>query len=187
MDIPSFDYSKLNWWGATSLDDLLTGIEPDYYTNDEIKKVKEYLQQPYIKSLLKINKMAIKSDLGSAEYFLNENENLASELRKFNPIVGLNFETIGMIGSCLPEGSDKSTPMQQKENEPGIWYLTVPLKKGDLKFRANNNWTMNWGGATFPNGKCLFNSQKNIQVEEGYYHVVLNLKTEEYSFEKIEK
>ncbi len=91
------------------------------------------------------------------------------------------YEAIGLIGDATPGGWDTDTDLAPNEDST-IWKVDVTLKDGEAKFRANHDWTVNWGGSDFPNG---FGEQDgaNIPVVAGDYHVTLNTLTGEYSFE----
>ncbi len=93
------------------------------------------------------------------------------------------FETVGIIGSATPGGWGASTAMTQGVANPGLYTITVDLVDGEAKFRANNAWTINWGGAAFPNGTGTQDGP-NIPVTEGNYKVTLDITTGAYKFEK---
>ncbi|GEP50578.1 hypothetical protein FNO01nite_12500 [Flavobacterium noncentrifugens] len=59
---------------------------------------------------------------------------------------------------------------------------SVTLTDGPIKFRANNAWTMNFGGTAFPSGTGVANSNDNIPATAGTYSVSLNRLTGAYSF-----
>jgi hypothetical protein len=69
-----------------------------------------------------------------------------------------------------------------------VWVKTLNLKQGEIKFRANGSWDINFGYAG--NGNELqFNSPTNITVSSaGKYKVVLNLSAypRTYKLEKVE-
>lgn len=183
LNIPSFDYSKFDWQSFYTVDKFNSEFDPEYYSEQDIKKVKECINTPYVQGLLKTNKVKIKRDIVDAKTFLGEISKTEYELKKFYPEIGLNYDDIGIIGSSLPYGWDKSVPMT-KTKEIGIWEITLPLRKGEVKFRANDSWVINWGGNSFPKDQCIPHGI-DIQVQEGNYHIILNLKTQEYSFERI--
>ena len=99
----------------------------------------------------------------------------------YNFIELKKYEAIGLIGDATPGGWDTDTDLVPNEDST-IWKVDVTLKDGEAKFRANHDWTVNWGGSDFPNG---FGEQDgaNIPVVAGDYHVTLNTLTGEYSFE----
>ena len=97
----------------------------------------------------------------------------------------LVYEEVGMVGSALASGWEKSVPMHLINQKKSIWKLDITLKKGEVKFRAFDNWIQNWGGESFPSGHAKANGE-NILVEAGNYYVVLNLADETYEFSKIE-
>jgi len=96
------------------------------------------------------------------------------------------FPSIGIIGDATPGGWDADTDLM--DNGDGNFSLIITLTDGQVKFRENDSWDVNWGGATgteadFPSGTAVFNSPNNIPVEAGTYNVKFNRNTLEYSFE----
>jgi hypothetical protein len=64
-----------------------------------------------------------------------------------------------------------------------LWKGTVTLTVGELKFRANNAWAINWGGGGFPSDTAVLNSPDNIAVPTaGDYLVSFNTNTLIYTF-----
>jgi hypothetical protein len=97
----------------------------------------------------------------------------------------VEFTTIGIIGSATAGGWSEDTPLTRDINNPDIWRGTVVLTDGELKFRANNDWSINWGGEDFPFGEAIFDGP-NIEVTAGEYLVVFNPFTEIYAFFLVE-
>lgn len=60
-------------------------------------------------------------------------------------------------------------------------YLTNSQSGGGLKFRANNDWALNWGAADFPSGIGIQNGA-NIPCVTGTYAVSFNSTTGVYAF-----
>ncbi|HAZ25338.1 MAG TPA: DUF5116 domain-containing protein [Algoriphagus sp.] len=76
----------------------------------------------------------------------------------------------GIIGDATAGGWDSETKMQF-DRENNVLKITADLKKGEMKFRANQSWSHNYGGA---NGELTADGA-NIQVAEaGKYTVTLN-------------
>jgi hypothetical protein len=96
-----------------------------------------------------------------------------------------SFSTIGIIGDATPGGWLVDTPMNQDQNAPSLWTLRLWLTDGGAKFRAENNWMVNWGSSTFPTGIGT-QGGPNIPVDAGEYHVTFNSTTGAYSFEIID-
>lgn len=61
--------------------------------------------------------------------------------------------------------------------------LTITATSGscEIKFRANNEWTINWGSTSFPSGVATNNSQ-NIVCFPGTYDVTFNSTTGVFNF-----
>ncbi|MFN3175289.1 MAG: SusF/SusE family outer membrane protein [Phaeodactylibacter xiamenensis] len=93
---------------------------------------------------------------------------------------GGGFESIGIIGSATPGGWDAETPMT--DNGDGTYSILIGLLDGEAKFRADNDWAVNWGATDFPSGTGTQDGP-NIPVTFGLYEVTFNPETGEYSFE----
>jgi hypothetical protein len=82
------------------------------------------------------------------------------------------FGTVGIIGDSTPGGWDASTAMDKSSFDSHAWSLGVTaLNDGGLKFRANNNWDVGWGGNTAFSGG---GTGDNIPVEKSKYVVYFN-------------
>jgi starch-binding outer membrane protein SusE/F len=92
------------------------------------------------------------------------------------------FNSIGIIGSATAGGWDTDTELTKDNADPNIWKGNVDLIDGEVKFRANGAWTINWGGTDFPTGTGVQGSNDNIPVDSGTYLVTFNTETFEYSF-----
>lgn len=101
------------------------------------------------------------------------------------------YSKISIIGSSVG-GWDNANDvlLEQSSYDPHIWTKTgVTLAKGELKFRADQKWNKNWGGAetTFPAALSVPNAPNNIQILEknaGSYDVFFNDLTGHYLFRK---
>lgn len=77
--------------------------------------------------------------------------------------------TIGIIGPAQAGGWETDTDLTYNA-ETKAWEATgVVLKAGDMKFRANDAWDINWGGAL----NELVQGGDNIAVEAGTYDIAL--------------
>lgn len=95
-----------------------------------------------------------------------------------------NFEigikpNIGIIGSATPTGWDSDTDMP--EVSPGVYEVVIELIAGEVKFRADNAWTVNWGASTFPSGIGTQDGP-NIPVPAGTWKVRFEFPSGAYSF-----
>jgi hypothetical protein len=78
----------------------------------------------------------------------------------------------GIVGDATLGGWDADTPMNAFDKVTNSLKITADLKVGELKFRANNNWDFNYGGA---NGE-LTAGGANIKVAAaGNYTITLFL------------
>jgi hypothetical protein len=126
----------------------------------------------------------------AGEYSVTFNDATGEYLfENLNPDV---YATVGIIGSATSNGWDASTPMMlASPGDPNKWVLTISLLAGEIKFRANDNWDVNWGGSALPGGTAWFNGP-NIPISfGGYYEIhfddvtgaynILNLNATEYA------
>ena len=100
-----------------------------------------------------------------------------------NPIL---YQTVGIIGTATQYGWVISTPMKRiSSGDPNNWTLTKFLQSGELKFRADDSWEVNWGGTEFPEG-FGYQDGPNLQItESSYYHITFNDLTGAYRFNKL--
>jgi hypothetical protein len=99
--------------------------------------------------------------------------------------------------------TERQTPMRQ--TGPHAWETTAELADGFIKFRANRDWSLNWGAPfpymidapnfvwnsdrirledVFPSGEAHFNGM-NLPVRAGTYRVTFNSRTGEYAFDPV--
>lgn len=133
--------------------------------------------------------------------------NVRSTIEARLPDVGLPIASMELINWPKAEISARSelqTIMQQLG--PHTWTVTLELPEGFIKFRANEDWSINWG-AEFPNiidaPGWLWSSDQirledvfpsgtadmhgmNLPITAGYYRVTFNSQTFEYRFEELE-
>lgn len=87
---------------------------------------------------------------------------------------GTDYATVGIIGDATPGGWDASTAMTKSAFDGNIWRITAALTAGEMKFRANDAWTVNWGANTPISGKGTQDGP-NIPIEEaGTYTIWFN-------------
>lgn len=87
----------------------------------------------------------------------------------------------GLIGDATPDGWDNDTDLKFINDGKGLWKLTVNLKVGEIKFRLNDAWDTNLGGA---DGK-LTNGGDNIKVATaGNYTITLDTVEKTYTIVK---
>jgi len=90
------------------------------------------------------------------------------------------YASVGIIGTATPNGWDSDTDMVQSDIVPHLWTLDITLADGEMKFRADDDWAVNWGGVDFPNGIAVQDGD-NIVVPAGEYSIVFNSSTGAYS------
>lgn len=91
----------------------------------------------------------------------------------------------GLLGDAV-SGSwdgDKDIQMSEDSSNKNIWVIkNVQLKKGEIKFRFNKDWTINYGMAGQEG--MLERDGKNISVEGGVYDIEIDLNKLTYTIIK---
>ena len=85
-------------------------------------------------------------------------------------IKNFSFNSLGVIGDATPTGWDADTDMQFNADKQRF-YVDITLIDGTIKFRADDAWDVNWGGAD----GVLASGADNIPVTAGDYRVYVNL------------
>lgn len=105
---------------------------------------------------------------GAFQLFVDLNKN---EI-ELTPIV------FALIGDATPKGWDGDTDMTY---EHGVWTVTADLKVGEMKFRQDHKWDVNYGGS---GGDAVFNGG-NIKVTvAGSYTVTFDVNNLKYTLVK---
>ncbi len=95
-----------------------------------------------------------------------------------------SFASVGIIGDATPGGWETDTDMERSVSDSSMWTLRVELLDGFAKFRANDNWDVNWGSGDFPMGIGTQDGA-DIPVTAGDYLISFNSITGAYNFEAI--
>jgi hypothetical protein len=132
-----------------------------------------------------------------------ELEQIRAAIERRLPDVGLPIVSMELISWPLEtnETTERHAPM--RSTGPHTWEATAELSEGFMKFKANQDWSLNWG-ARFPDiidaPRFLWNSDRvrvedvfpagtahlngmNLPVRAGIYRVRFNVRTGEYTFE----
>lgn len=84
--------------------------------------------------------------------------------------------TFGIIGSATPGGWGASTPMTFSTANGGTWTITANLLGGqELKFRANDDWAVNFGDDSPRDNKPDYNGGNIPIALDGNYTITLEL------------
>jgi hypothetical protein len=97
------------------------------------------------------------------------------------------YTTIGLVGEFCGwnQAADEN---QMTQLTPHNWHKTITLTAGKLKFNANKEWTISWGGETDLNigdtnyGKSTTANGKDMYVPAGTYDVYFNDITGQFVF-----
>lgn len=96
----------------------------------------------------------------------------------------LTYEVIptewGIVGDATPGGWDEDTVMEYDPDEH-IWSITTDLIEGEMKFRANNDWDLNYGDNE---GNLMLDwDGADISIEEaGNYTITVDLNNAPFSY-----
>ena len=85
-------------------------------------------------------------------------------------IKNFSFNSLGVIGDATPTGWDADTDMQFNADKQRF-YVDLTLIDGTIKFRADDAWDVNWGGAD----GVLASGAGDIPVTAGDYRIYVNL------------
>jgi len=97
----------------------------------------------------------------------------------------VSYESVGIIGTATPGGWDEDTDMTRDANDPNQWSIFIQLTEGEAKFRANDDWPVNWGSSDFPFGTAVLDGPEIPVSPAGYYRVDFNSETGDFSFTEI--
>ena len=97
--------------------------------------------------------------------------------------------TLGIVGDATANGWGGPDQAMVYDPTVDLWRAVVKLTAGQIKFRINNDWAVNYGAtgtvepAPIGAGGTLAAGGKNFGVTAGTYLITLDLKTLKYTFE----
>ena len=80
----------------------------------------------------------------------------------------------GIVGDATAGSWDNSTPMNY-DYQTKTWKITVDLVPGNVKFRLNNSWTINYGPKNTSDGLVYLDDQGAYYVEAGTYEITFKI------------
>ena len=92
--------------------------------------------------------------------------------------------TWGLVGSATTNGWDGPDMMLNYNSFGDDWRTVVSLNDGEVKFRFNNDWGLNYGDSGADGS--LESGGDNIPISAGNYLIVFNPITLTYSFEEMD-
>ncbi len=96
-----------------------------------------------------------------------------------------SFASVAIVGPGAGGWpNDPQIDANQMTTTNGIDYTlaNMVLTADNAKFRANNSWSVNWGGTDFPSGVAVLDSPASFLCVAGTYNVTFNYNTGAYSF-----
>jgi len=161
-----------------------SSLDTTYFSSEDIIKVKSIMNKVAFKNNLRKVFERINYHINAINNRITDASSVMYQIKEYNPDINLVFQNIGIVGSALEYGWDRSVPMKLTDEEKSIWEINIYMKSGEFKFRERNSWNQNWGGSSSHIGKAKYYGG-NIRVTEGKYHIILNLSEDKYLIEKI--
>jgi hypothetical protein len=160
-------------------------VNSSFFNIEHREQMLELVQtESFRNALISTNRQNELSLIFISDYMVDVFYNMES-IRSYFPDVKLFYNNVGVLGSATTSGWEKSLPMALIDPKLNIWEIKLKLKEGGIKFRTNESWTTNWGGATFPEGDCIYFGDNIVVSEAGYYSIRLDLLQKKYQFNLI--
>lgn len=126
--------------------------------------------------------VSVAGGLAAGDYTLSvtaTDSNGNADTQTFDFSVTSDF-SVGIIGSATPTGWDSDTDLAFVT---GTQYsITIDLVSGEAKFRANDDWPINWGDSAFPTGTGTQDGANIPITTAGTYLVTFDTSNGAYTF-----
>lgn len=116
----------------------------------------------------------------AGDYLVNFN----SETGEYSFTAIVEYATVGIIGDATPGGWAADTDFEKDANDVHLWTSRLELLDGEAKFRADDDWAVNWGSGDFPMGTATLEGA-NIPITAGEYIISFNSLSGEYNFKAV--
>jgi glycosidase len=111
----------------------------------------------------------------------NSNHSTTINILVRDPMIS-DYNSVSIIGTAVNGAWSLDIPMTQNADNASIWKLeNQVLQSGNIKFRANQEWSANWGSNAFPQGRGIQDGS-NIPVIGGTYNITFHDGTGDYVF-----
>jgi hypothetical protein len=109
-------------------------------------------------------------------------------IQSYNPDTDYSLKQLEIIGSGLPDGHwNRGIQMKRAESDDDSrWEIKQQLQNGEVKFRGDENWVLDWGRGQTGENRLVFKGG-NIRVSEGYYLITVDLRNGTYEFNRQEE
>jgi hypothetical protein len=181
---------------------LVLNPEGQFIAHDEnLRLINTALQTDEFRQTLK-SVIQVRSEIGAQYSFLSTiNIETINTIREQYPDISLPVDRISIVGSAA-SGWAEDQFMHRDPSKTHIWRLRTKLDEGELKFRADENYSIAWGAVmaldnfswdwsyrgdpdvVFPTGVAQLTGL-NIPVKAGHYDITFDSRTFEYSFERV--
>lgn len=173
---------------GTGYEEFIKKGSENEYTPQQLSQVRTLVKDPsFIADLMTIksikeNILNYTSTVGfSAESFLNYVE-------QYDPKTDYSLPKMEIIGTGLPNGQWASGIAMKRvdPDDENIWEIHQQLVDGLIKFRADDEWLLDWGkGESDP--KILVFKGGDIPVKKGFYHIKIDIKKNRMEFTPLKK
>jgi len=92
------------------------------------------------------------------------------------------YKSISLIGPAAIDWNTDAPLALASPTNVHQWVATLKMTAADCKFRANNDWTVNWGAPAFPTGTGTQNGANITVTTPGLYKVTFDDQTGIYAF-----
>ena len=197
---------------ALEMDAVTYGDQYEYVADQHnLSRIRAATADPEIKARLQGLVMLHQTAGKAMLIVIQMKRNVVDAILRHAPDITIPFAEVGIDGSGTAYGWQTYLPMTQDENDPAVWHIVLDLVDGEVKFRADNAWAVNWGSSefdadfdcdetmtdecgawgfqgdiakAFPVGRAQLEGS-NIPVRKGRYEITFNTETLDYAFERL--
>lgn len=156
------------------------------YTSDQLERASALLSdEVFIADLMSLREykaylLGVNSDIP------NRAAPLLAAMQAYDSDYDFSIQHMEIVGSGLREGGwDTGTPMARVSAEDDrVWEVELELVDGEVKFRTDPSWTLDWGRGGPGSGTLGFKGP-NIPVEAGRYRIRIDIRKGTVLFDPI--
>ena len=156
----------------------------DFYDDEDGQRVLELLNDPEMMTTLRMFREQKLSTIAFTSVLKQTLSESFARIQSVSDDLKTQFNSMAVIGTGTGGGWAKDHEMSRVSEDDSVWEIEMDFVDGLVKFRADGNWTFDWGKG-LNNPEDLIFKGDDIEVKAGRQKLTIDIKNKTYKFEPV--